>query len=739
MQYSRRFPPRPIVLDLDSLSGSSEDDNDESVQENKYDFVHGGRVANARCYSTSDLSSTSDSELGCFVGGKAKDICSICRERPLSHRHDRQHRQMNNNNNNNVPDDMDIPPLPRPLQLSKEWRPLQKSTLTNFHATLSKTNPYQKLPPIAPLEPPQSLFDSQYTTMCCGISSTDEFNKPVRSEQFNLPSMMAKAEGIHGILFLQVCVTGDSVLKVQVRNGAYFLKSLPHSSFVKVEIRRSISSRRRDKYAAAHHHQQQKRRFCSRVTHPVSHNNQPEFYEQFTFRISRTHLEYGDKLGISVFVQHSGEEKTPELLGGMSFSLVKMIKIAHAKLYEGGFFLLPDKKALTTNFARDKISIRKYYDDIGGSSTTMSTTTSSIESSPFRKSVPSPPPSSCELINQHQQQQSPKRTKAAPSADGRAGRLRTALAATDTLRRVASFTFSPPGTLRSGGGSVQHNQHHFLTTDNKQHGIQLDKRSNSVSTADGDGMDKLHRKTKMALGPLSKTLHFLRSKLDFGISASVLCPSRGHESFEALLAHKYGCLLFREFLQSEFSEENLEFWLECEEFKRMKTGKKSTAQKANQIFDNFVRELAPKEVNLDSQTRLATQAALAMVPLRTEMFTMAQHKIEQLMAKDSYPRFLNRLQLSATAFHGSHLQAVVGDCPYGASLSHCPIDAKINWKPPLQAVQLVQFEATTETVVTTPDLQVVGRRQRALLSLCRDGKQRRRANRMETNAARFLM
>uniref|UniRef100_A0A183BS27 C2 domain-containing protein n=1 Tax=Globodera pallida TaxID=36090 RepID=A0A183BS27_GLOPA len=318
-------------------------------------------------------------------------------ERPPSHRHGRQHRRMNNNNN--VRDYLDIPPLPRPLQLSKEWRPLQTSTLSNFYAT--------KLSPIAPLEPPRCLFDTQYTAMCCGISSTDEFNKPARPEQFNLPSVMAKAKGIRGILFLQLCVTGDSVLKVQVRNGAYFLKSLPISSFVKVEIRRCIS-RRRDKYAAAHH-QQQKRRFCSRVTYPVSQDNQPEFYEQFTFQITRTHLEHGDKLGISVFVQLSGEENPPELLGGMSFSLVKMIKMAHlhttssqqrffhfddyqshlpmgdvsVKLYEGGFFLLPDKKALTTKFAQDKISIRKYYDDIGGCSTTTSTTTSST-GSPFR-------------------------------------------------------------------------------------------------------------------------------------------------------------------------------------------------------------------------------------------------------------------------------------------------------------------------------------------------------------------
>ncbi|KAI3421325.1 hypothetical protein GPALN_014944 [Globodera pallida] len=28
--------------------------------------------------------------------------------------------------------------------------------------------------------------------------------------------------------------------------------------------------------------------------------------------------------------------------------------MAHVKLYEGGFFLLPDKKALTTHFAREK-------------------------------------------------------------------------------------------------------------------------------------------------------------------------------------------------------------------------------------------------------------------------------------------------------------------------------------------------------------------------------------------------
>ena len=57
-------------------------------------------------------------------------------------------------------------------------------------------------------------------------------------------------------------------------------------------------------------------------------------------------------------------------------------------------------------------------------------------------------------------------------------------------------------------------------------------------------------------------------------------------------------MLFREFLQGEFSEENLEFWLECEHFKRMKEGKRQTLQRALHIFSTYIKELAPKEANL---------------------------------------------------------------------------------------------------------------------------------------------
>ncbi|VDK41449.1 unnamed protein product [Gongylonema pulchrum] len=100
-----------------------------------------------------------------------------------------------------------------------------------------------------------------------------------------------------------------------------------------------------------------------------------------------------------------------------------------------------------------------------------------------------------------------------------------------------------------------------------------------------------------------------------------------------------GCLLFRTFLKGEFSDENVDFWIECEEFRKMKEGKKSTIQKAHAIYNQYIAEQSPKEVNLDSDTRAATKAALES-GARLNTFSLAQTRIEQLMAKDSYRRFL---------------------------------------------------------------------------------------------------
>jgi len=52
--------------------------------------------------------------------------------------------------------------------------------------------------------------------------------------------------------------------------------------------------------------------------------------------------------------------------------------------------------------------------------------------------------------------------------------------------------------------------------------------------------------------------------------------------------------LFRDFLRSEFSDENLEFWIACEEYKQYKSNKLEA--EAQRIFGDFVAVQAPREV-----------------------------------------------------------------------------------------------------------------------------------------------
>ncbi|XP_033643063.1 uncharacterized protein LOC117303094 isoform X1 [Asterias rubens] len=108
------------------------------------------------------------------------------------------------------------------------------------------------------------------------------------------------------------------------------------------------------------------------------------------------------------------------------------------------------------------------------------------------------------------------------------------------------------------------------------------------------------------------------------------------DCFENLLHDKTGLEAFRKFLQTEFSDENIEFWLACEEYKTLNT--EVLTSRAQKIFEDYVTIQAPREVNLDSRTRLETTANVNHPDENT--FDHAQKRIEALMEKDSYPRFL---------------------------------------------------------------------------------------------------
>ncbi|KAA0191235.1 RGS8 [Fasciolopsis buskii] len=98
-----------------------------------------------------------------------------------------------------------------------------------------------------------------------------------------------------------------------------------------------------------------------------------------------------------------------------------------------------------------------------------------------------------------------------------------------------------------------------------------------------------------------------------------------------------GIHLFREFLRTEFSDENIEFWLICEDF-RNSCGSKKLQSKAQKIFNEFVAVQSKREVNLDSTTRIQLEKELESVTRNT--FDQSQKRIQALMEKDSYCRFL---------------------------------------------------------------------------------------------------
>ncbi|XP_078119898.1 regulator of G-protein signaling 5b isoform X2 [Sander vitreus] len=142
-----------------------------------------------------------------------------------------------------------------------------------------------------------------------------------------------------------------------------------------------------------------------------------------------------------------------------------------------------------------------------------------------------------------------------------------------------------------------------------------------------------------------------QSKKDDKLRLNVDEPLKWKESFEKLLSSQNGLCLFRAFLVSEFSEENIAFYLACEDYRATKSSK--LAAKAKTIYDQFIGSDAPQEVNLDHATKAITKEN--MNHPSQSCFSLAQAKIYTLMEKDCYPRFLKSctyLELSKKAKTG---------------------------------------------------------------------------------------
>ncbi|XP_008336656.1 regulator of G-protein signaling 21-like [Cynoglossus semilaevis] len=108
-------------------------------------------------------------------------------------------------------------------------------------------------------------------------------------------------------------------------------------------------------------------------------------------------------------------------------------------------------------------------------------------------------------------------------------------------------------------------------------------------------------------------------------------------SLEEVLQDKSCLAAFHTFLQSEFSEENIEFWLACEDF-RSTTSTGDLRCKAEEIYREFIQPMASREINVDHHIRENIRKSLEKP--NHSCFDEAQKHVYLLMERDSCPRFL---------------------------------------------------------------------------------------------------
>ncbi|XP_023032061.1 regulator of G-protein signaling 17 isoform X2 [Drosophila willistoni] len=118
------------------------------------------------------------------------------------------------------------------------------------------------------------------------------------------------------------------------------------------------------------------------------------------------------------------------------------------------------------------------------------------------------------------------------------------------------------------------------------------------------------------------------------------------KSFDKLMKNSTGRKVFRDFLRSEFSEENILFWLACEDLKKENSAE-VVEEKARLIYEDYISILSPREVSLDSRVREIVNRN--MIEPTTHTFDEAQIQIYTLMHRDSYPRFLNSQKFKTLA------------------------------------------------------------------------------------------
>lgn len=112
--------------------------------------------------------------------------------------------------------------------------------------------------------------------------------------------------------------------------------------------------------------------------------------------------------------------------------------------------------------------------------------------------------------------------------------------------------------------------------------------------------------------------------------------------FKLFLSDAENVQEFRQFLETQYCQENIDFYLACERYRKLKFGTDKVSKElvtfmATQIYNDFLDENAKQPINIDHDC-LQRIKRLRRNPT-VDLFNEAQLEIFNLMRSDCYPRF----------------------------------------------------------------------------------------------------
>lgn len=112
--------------------------------------------------------------------------------------------------------------------------------------------------------------------------------------------------------------------------------------------------------------------------------------------------------------------------------------------------------------------------------------------------------------------------------------------------------------------------------------------------------------------------------------------AKSWSNFDKLMESQIGRKSFQEFLQTQYSDENLKFWMAADAY-QMKSAEERK-DSARQVYEDFISTISPCEVSIDAKLRSHIEGNLDSGD--PDLFLNAKNYIYNLMSLDCFPRFV---------------------------------------------------------------------------------------------------